>query len=108
MLDQLVGLLTTYVSPTPVQHPTWTFARGLLKHADIEHLAAFAAPPPLVIAKPVGPDQKPLPPGRLRRAFAAARSAYAGSRKLKILVGDSEAVLHSVTGPSGPFLWGGH
>lgn len=39
----LVGLLSTYVSPHPVQHPTWTFAAGLLRYADIRHLKALAA-----------------------------------------------------------------
>jgi len=89
----LVGLLSTYVSPTPVQHPTWTFARGLLKYADIEHLAALAAPRPLVIANPVGPDLKPISAGRLRRAFTAARGAYAGTRHLRLLAGDATTIL---------------
>jgi pimeloyl-ACP methyl ester carboxylesterase len=40
----LSGLPETYVTPTPLQHPTWTFAPGLLKHADIRHLKALVAP----------------------------------------------------------------
>jgi len=38
----LSGLPPTYVTRQPVQHPTWTFAAGLLRHADIQHLAALA------------------------------------------------------------------
>ncbi|MFO7897868.1 MAG: alpha/beta hydrolase family protein [Planctomycetota bacterium] len=40
----LAGLPETYVTPEPLQHPTWTFAAGLLRHADIEHLKALVAP----------------------------------------------------------------
>ena len=83
----LTGLLTTYVSPTPVQHPTWTFASGLLKHADIEHLAALVAPRDLTIAGPVGPDLRPVPKRRLPRVFAVTRRAYAGTRTLRITAG---------------------
>jgi len=89
----LVAMLSTYVAAAPVQHPTWTFARGLLKHADIDHLAALSAPRALVIAGPLGPDLAPLCGGRLRGAFAAARRAYAKTRKLRILAGDAEAAL---------------
>ena len=89
----LVGLLTTYVSPTPVPHPTWTFARDLLKHADIEHLAALAAPRPLGVANPVGPDLKPVPPAALPRAFTATRQAYAEPDGLRIIAGDDEQIV---------------
>ncbi|MFW6158147.1 MAG: alpha/beta hydrolase family protein [Planctomycetota bacterium] len=40
----LAGLPGTYVTPEPLQHPTWTFAADLLRHADIEHLKALVAP----------------------------------------------------------------
>ena len=88
----LVGLLSSYVSPKPVQHPTWTFARGLLKHADVEHLAALAAPRRLVIADPVGPDLRPIPAGELARTFRAARKAHGKSRSLKVVAGAAAAL----------------
>lgn len=94
----LVGLVTTYVTPNPVQHPTWTFARGLLKYADIAHLAALAAPRRLVIANPVGPDLKPVSKRRLNRAFRPARQAYGRAGDLTILTGSDEEVLKAVIG----------
>jgi hypothetical protein len=87
----LTGLLSTFVSPVPVRYPTWTFARGLLKHADIEHLAALVAPRPLVIAGPVGPDLKPLPSGALAGSFPAARAAYGKGKALRIVADDGLA-----------------
>ena len=83
----LVGLLSTFVSQTPVQVPTWTLARGLLKYADIDHLAALIAPRPLVLAGPVGPDLKPLSAGALSEALPVVRAAYEGSRRLRIQTG---------------------
>ena len=91
----LGGLVSTYVAPQPVQHPTWTFARGLLRLADVEHLLALAAPRPLVIANPVGPDLKHVPPGRLGRVFRAARAAYGRGGRLRILGGDDSAVVRA-------------
>ena len=81
----LSGLLATYVSYQPIQHPTWTFARGLLRCADIDHLLALVAPRPLVVADPVGPDLKPLDPRRLRRSFPAARKAYGRGGKFRVV-----------------------
>lgn len=94
----LSGLLSTYVSPKPIRHPSWTFARGLLACADVAHLAALAAPRPVVIANPVGPDLKPLAGADLKKAFAATRKAY-GGKKLRILAGDAAAVLKAAPRP---------
>ena len=95
----LVGLLSTYVSPAPVQQPNWTFTRGLLAYADIEHLAALGLPRRLVIANPIGPDLKPIPPGRLRRTFTAARQAYAKVGELSVLAGDDRVCLQAASRP---------
>jgi dienelactone hydrolase len=92
----LTGLLSTYLCPKPVQLPQWTFARGLLRYADIEHLAGAVAPRPLVIANPVGPDLKPLDTADLAKAFAATRAAHGRAGTLNIVVGDDATVLESV------------
>ena len=89
----LVGLLSTYVSPTPIQQPMWTFAPGLLKHADIEHLAALAAPRPLVIANPIAPDLTPIAARALPETFPAARAAYKDTPALSILLGEPADLL---------------
>ena len=81
------GLLSTYVSPVPVPHPTWTFARGLLRYADIDHLVALVAPRPVVIADPVGADLRAIPRGDLRTMFPAARSAFGRRGGLRFQVG---------------------
>lgn len=83
----LVGLLTTYVSPTPVQHPTWTFVRSILTCADLEHLAALAAPRPLFIANPVGPDLAPVAKTALSHQFPAARQAYGRAGRFRLFAG---------------------
>ena len=88
----LSGLLSTYISPEPIRHPSWTFARGLLARADVAHLSALVAPRPLVIANPVGPDLKTLAGAGLKNAFAATREAY-GDGKLRILAGEDAAIL---------------
>jgi hypothetical protein len=84
----LVGLLSTYVSPVPVPHPTWTFTRGLLKHADIDHLLALAAPRAVTVLNPVGPDLQPLAPASARKAFPAAREAFGRRGKLCVIAGN--------------------
>jgi hypothetical protein len=83
----LVGLLSTYVSPVPVPHPTWTFAHGLLQYADIDHLVALVAPRPVVIADPVGADLRAIPRGDLRKMFPAARRAFGRRGRLRIRIG---------------------
>jgi acetyl esterase/lipase len=80
----LAGLLSTYISPVPVPHPTWTFARGLLKFADIDHLLALSAPRPVTVLNPVGPDTQPLSPAACRKAFPAAGEAYGRTRQLQV------------------------
>ena len=40
----LGGLPATYVSHQPLKQPTWTFAHGLLRYADIKHLKELVAP----------------------------------------------------------------
>jgi dienelactone hydrolase len=47
----LSGLIETYVTPKPLQHPTWTFAANLLRHADVRHLKALVTPRRLTVAQ---------------------------------------------------------
>ncbi len=95
----LSGMLSTYVSPRPVQLPDWTMARGLLKYADIEHLVALAAPRPVLIANPVGPDLKLLDDADAAKAFPAARAAYGPNGRLTVMTGGNDAVLKALPRP---------
>jgi cephalosporin-C deacetylase-like acetyl esterase len=85
----LVGLLATYVSPTCIQQPMWTFASNLLKYADVEHLAGLVAPRPLTLVNPVGPNLAALDAQALAAALPAARAAYGPAGDLKVLAGDA-------------------
>ncbi len=43
----LGGLPATYVTHQPLKQPTWTFAHGLLRYADIKQLKELVAPRPI-------------------------------------------------------------
>jgi hypothetical protein len=73
-----IGAPTTYVTsdPYPAGTPMAVLAPGILRVGDIPHLAALCAPRPVLIARGLSVQGKPLSEKPLQTAFAFTRSIY--------------------------------